>query len=136
MLLIGDSQATNSHPMRPKHGNYAANQTFYRRGRWYNQAGQLLGHGDLSCDDVQRIKDNMGQDDLFIVISAMDEWYRPSENIPVEQLVEKSPLIISKAGLFFITKSVENFEPETTRAGIKIKFSTPDAALRTLVYHG
>jgi hypothetical protein len=45
-----------------------------KAGGWYNERGEKLGWGDLSPADFRRICAELGDDELFIVLSEIDSF--------------------------------------------------------------
>jgi hypothetical protein len=44
-------------------------------GGWYNSDGEKLGWGDLSAEDLRRLRDGLPADELFIVLGESDSFW-------------------------------------------------------------
>lgn len=68
---------------------------------WYNRAGEKLGWGDLSSDDMARIASEIPVDEFFIALSeSKSYWDHRTNNIP-----EDSPGVayIAEHAMYVIT---------------------------------
>jgi len=105
---------------------------FYPNSNWYDERGQLLGYGDLSIDDVQRIKKKLRDDQLFIVIGGANPPVGGSSGAAsVEALFESSPFIFAREGQFFVTRLTQNLK-SPFEAGLMFTVLTPEEARRSL----
>jgi hypothetical protein len=48
---------------------------FVHNGGWYNKAGEKLGWGDLSPDDINRISSELADDELFVILGETDSHW-------------------------------------------------------------
>ena len=48
---------------------------FVHNGGWYNKAGEKLGWGDLSVEDFQRIRRELEEGEMFIILGESDSFW-------------------------------------------------------------
>ncbi len=96
---------------------------FVHNGGWYNRAGEKLGWGDLSTDDFFRIRREIEEGEMFIILGESDSFWnfvtrpgligsmaavKPDVEAPgVEYVAAKARYIITKApeggfGMYFV----------------------------------
>ena len=51
------------------------NRDMIHNGGWYNKAGEKLGWGDLSPDDFMRIRRELEDGELFIILYEQDSFW-------------------------------------------------------------
>lgn len=86
---------------------------FVHNGGWYNRLGEKLGWGDLSTDDFFRIRRELEEGEMFIILGESDSFWnfvtrpgllghnavtKPDVEAPgVDYVAEKARYIITKA---------------------------------------
>ncbi|RDJ34978.1 MAG: hypothetical protein DWQ19_09090 [Crenarchaeota archaeon] len=84
-------------------------------GGWYNKYGEKLGWGDLNKKDLHRIKNNLQDDELFIILGERDSFWNfvehlgtigamcktneKEQNPGVQYVAEKARYVIAKGKL-------------------------------------
>lgn len=48
---------------------------FVHNGGWYNKLGEKLGWGDLSVEDFQRIRRELEEGEMFIILGESDSFW-------------------------------------------------------------
>ena len=99
-------------------------------GGWYNKAGERLGWGDLSHDDLQRIAAGLQKGELFIVLPERASFWNyatpvdqpsPVHAPGVEYVAEHARYVIAPDALFFVDQggsSTEEGRRETAEEGL------------------
>lgn len=49
---------------------------FAKNAGWYNKEGEELGFGDLSPQNIEKLKNELLPDELFIILYEEDSWER------------------------------------------------------------
>lgn len=44
-------------------------------GGWYNKAGEKIGWGDLTDEDMKKISETLKDDDIFIILAEQDSFW-------------------------------------------------------------
>jgi hypothetical protein len=106
---------------------------------WYNKSGEKLGWGDLSVSDMKRIAKEIGNDELFIVLSEGNSHWNfvgctatvdLDEHAPGAQYVaEKAMYIIGRRKYYYVERflTVEK-EAKTVSGGLTFDVLTPEEA--------
>lgn len=115
MQLTQEMYGTEFHPSGDdtfgfRCGQMRHNGQLTHNSGWYNGLGQKLGFGDLSDDDVLRILCDIEPDEIFLVLSENDSFWRFGErdlelnmNAPgVDYVVEHAFIAITSKGVYFI----------------------------------
>ena len=55
-------------------------EVFHNAG-WYNQKSEKIGYGDLSDEDIKRITETLGENEVLIILSEGDSFWNFVENI-------------------------------------------------------
>lgn len=92
---------------------------FVHNGGWYNKAGEKLGWGDLAIEDFQKIRRELEDGELFIILGEQDSFWnfvtrpgiigsmaqvKPDVEAPgVDYVAEKARFVITKDGYFFVS---------------------------------
>lgn len=113
---------------------------------WYNRAGEKLGWGDLSAEDLQRISSELEDGELFIVLSEQDSFWnfvthvgivgsacatKPEVEAPgVEFVATRCRYIVAQHQIYFVDD--EDYLPWRRKdhvvGGVPIKVLTRDEA--------
>lgn len=110
---------------------------------WYNKAGEKLGFGDLSAEDLRRISEELEEGEVFVVLGEHDSFWhfvtRPGitggmsarsadESAPgVEYVAKKCTYIITRDGISFVTDYGRG-ETERNINDLQVKVLTREAA--------
>ena len=103
---------------------------FYPQSNWYDEQGHFLGRGDLSIDDLHRIKKRLAGDQLFIVVGGAHFPQINAGTDGLDGLFERSPFVIAQHGQFFVTRLTQNLK-NSFNAGLVFTVLTPEEARRT-----
>jgi hypothetical protein len=104
---------------------------FYAHSDWYDEQGQFLGCGDLSIDDVQRIKGKLEADQMFIVLCGVNYPEPNVVNADLDRLFETSPFIFTQHAQYFVTRLTQNLK-NSFDAGLMFTVLTPQQAQQEL----
>jgi hypothetical protein len=86
-------------------GDYKDPHDFIHNGGWYNTAGEELGQGDLSTDDLSRIAKGLEENELFIILLERDRWgYRALSDAPYPDYVANACVMILAPGTIYLTQ--------------------------------
>lgn len=91
---------------------------FVHNGGWYNKAGEKLGWGDLAVEDFQKIRRELEEGEMFIILGEQDSFWnftttpgllghnwgtKPTIEAPgVDYVAAKARFIITKDGYHFV----------------------------------
>ncbi len=91
---------------------------FVHNGGWYNKQGEKLGWGDLAVEDFQKIRRELEDGELFIILGEKDSFWnftttpgllghncgtKPTIEAPgVDYVAAKARFIINKEGYHFV----------------------------------
>ena len=95
-------------------------ERFYSRSRWYDSTGNVLGWGDLSVGDVERIRRVLQRHELFMIVDSLRDWLDPSEAVNPQQLIEQAPIVISKLGVYFVPLSTQGLNSQMMCSGLSV----------------
>jgi hypothetical protein len=115
---------------------------------WYNRDGEKLGWGDLSFDDIVRIRDGLRPGELFITLGERDSFWafvtrlggpvgamhrvRRKERAPgVRYVIDHCSFIIAPGKLYLVSRYPETRKTWRPR-GLRFRIIDLDAA-RALV---
>jgi hypothetical protein len=65
-------------PARAAYGLYSGQtrgEEFLRNVGWYNSAGERLGWGDLSRDDIRRLMSELPANQYFVILGEVDAYW-------------------------------------------------------------
>ncbi len=82
---------------------------------WFNKEGSLLGFGDLSAADMNRIADQLDEGELFIILGEMDTVDRPKWDGVEDYLVANARYAIAKGKVYVFGEWVGTHFLESTR---------------------
>jgi len=102
------------------------------KGLWYNQAGEWIGYGDLAMSDIERIRDGLLEDELFVLIP---EWVRVTRrtnpNVTDLEYVMENCFIIITRGKIYQTSDLPR-EYSDVPWHLSFELQTHEAAKRLL----
>lgn len=93
----------------------------YRSGGWYTRDGLLLGYGDLSRRDIERIKSNLRPSELFLVLKSGPFSLKSDNSGFLHDIVGQTPLVISSLGVFLISQSKKSLGARLLVNGIDVQ---------------
>lgn len=68
---------------------------YVHNGRWYNARAENIGWGDLSLEDLRKIRDSLIAGDVFYVVSEGDWYNARNENIDQMWLAANARFVIN-----------------------------------------
>lgn len=139
MSLIKSMYGSEFYPVDPRDSRFGLNTGQMRslsmthNSGWYNKAGEKLGWGDLSPQDFERIKAELEDGELFIILGERDSFWNfvteigktgatstvtPDVEAPgVDYVVEKASYVITRDGIYYLDMASET----TIHCGLEIK---------------
>lgn len=109
---------------------------FLADAQWYSQKGELLGSGDISSEDVSRIRSELHQDEMFILLRQHALW--PLDHIdvisPGISLICKTASYAIAPGIVYALdqKGVYGRGQKINYCGIEINMISPESLLRLI----
>lgn len=110
---------------------------------WYNQLGEKLGWGDLSPEDFQRISEQLELDEIFIILSKQDSFWKfvehigiigslskttPTAEAPGIDYVSEHAIYIISPGKCYRVDRLGSYQGDFVRSGITFGVLDPNAA--------
>jgi hypothetical protein len=75
----------------------------YRTAYWYDRLGTVLGWGDLSADDFNRIASVLSDGELFIAARRIKRA-QIGDLVQVDELLDASPFVIGRNQFFHVSR--------------------------------
>lgn len=100
---------------------------------WYDRTGKKLGWGDLSPDDFRRISLDLGEGELFIVLSESDSFWnfvtrkptlatKPEEKAPgIDYVAEKCAYILGQDQMYLVDRYGDSNQETVSRDGLAFR---------------
>lgn len=98
------------------HSGQMRGKGFCHNAGWYNKAGEKLGWGDLSFEDILRISKSISENEVFLILSERDSFWNfvtkpgiigamcetsPDEKSPgIDYVLEKFTYLITKGKIY------------------------------------
>jgi len=122
----------------------ARSEKVVHNGGWYNSAGEKLGWGDLSVQDIGRISRGLRKGELFIVLGERDSYwnfvsFKPEfrtsrkEKAPgIRYVIDRCYLIVARSRIYYVTSLDDESGKSMRLGGLTCRIITKQEA-RTLV---
>lgn len=129
ILVPGAFNSTERGPFNLREGQIRGAEVVHNGG-WYNKDGQKIGWGDLSGEDMVRIRDEIPEGEVFIILREHDSYWsfkgdREKEMNPgLKYILQKVLYIIRRGTIFAIDDYTKEESVEVSRGMAKGPMAT------------